>query len=684
MAAPFSDFSIPTGTGTLHRSDSGISLKDNSAQKRDKKKAEEDAQFTFHPVIPSRRTADVAVAKTSVGERFENLYKNASKRSDKNTSVEEFTFSPTISAKARSISRDRDGREFIDLMHNSTGSGKVIAKEVVVESFSPKINKRVGAPKASSGIETSDRLYASTTAKKANLEKKQMEKALEEAKECTFAPTVSAKSRSLAAGISDGATVSDRLMQYGVEKTKKREASILAQANKEVVNCTFQPNLITPPKTSNVTISVNSESNSVNESGGSANGRKTIVDNRFEYLYNDAKKRQSGDLNDSIDSECTFSPQISARARSISSTRTITDHASEMYKASGAGRKGRPSSTLEVPSFTPQISKLGKSMDRTRGGSITDHLYSFKDSHEHRLEILKYEAAVKILGDCTFSPQISEKSKALAYSDPSGVVDRLLDYGEEKSRKLQEDQILKAEADMADVTFHPVLYRSTSKGYETETGNQFDRLYGDALKRQVEEPNVRAKYEDLNLTFHPEISGMGKCMDKNRVEEHNQRQKELSQKRKEEQLAQRAQETFSHKPTLSKRASSIDKQELESMLASQKERADKRKGEVAQEMVKENTFAPKIPAYQFKRRLEQTMSPAQFDSRLAPPDCNSSCTSDEQTLSPSEPMPSKDADHKALPASTAHSPAASDIAGDTANEPKNTNFVTHMSTIPRE
>lgn len=683
MSAPFSDFSIPSGQGALHRSDSGISLKDNSAQKRDKKKADEDAQFTFHPVIPARRTADVTVAKTSLGERFENLYKNAGKRSDKNASVEEFTFSPTISAKARSISRDRDGREFIDLMHNSTGSGKLITKEVVAETFSPKINRRVGAPKASSGTETSDRLYASTTAKKANLEKKQMEKALEEAKECTFAPTVSAKSRSLIAGIADGTTVSDRLMQYGIEKTKKREASALAQADKEVVNCTFQPNLITPPRASNVTISVSSDSNSLNESGGSASVRKTVVDNRFEYLYNDAKKRQSGDQNDSIDSECTFSPQISARARSISSTRKITDHSSEMYKASGAGRKGRPSSTVEVPTFTPQISKLGKSMDR-KGGSIADHLYSFKDSHEHRLEILKYEAAVKVLGDCTFSPQISGKSRSLSYSDPAGVVDRLLDYGEEKQRKLQEGQILKAEADMANVTFHPVLYRSTSKGYETETGNQFDRLYCDALKRQVEDPNVRARYEDLNLTFHPEISGMGKCMDKNRVEEHNQRQKELSQKKREEHLAQRAQETFSHKPTLSKRANAIDKQELENMLACQKERADKKKEGVVQEMVKENTFAPKIPPYQSKRRLEQTISPAHFDSRLAATDCNSSCTSDEQTLSTFEPTPSKDADHKALPASTAHSPVASDIAGDAANEPKNTNSVAYMSTISRE
>ena len=596
MAAPEVDLdSILTDDRAL----TGRNLRDEVAQKRAQKKIDDEANYTFHPVLPPRKSHENGIPSCTIAERCENLYRNTSKRTKKSAVAEKFSFSPEISSKAKLINRDQKPEEFIYTMHTSIGSGKPPIQEEASETFSPKINKRANSPKELTPKAASERLYGLQRAMRERLERKKDEVAQQEAKECTFSPTVSPKSKLLTAGISDSVPVSDRLNQYGIEKAKKREALILAQANKDNVNNTFQPTLLTPRKESNVTTTVvSSDSDSVLDSRAGISPEK----------LSSVRKRQVDNAIDVVAIECTFTPQISARARAMSTNRTTAEHVIEMHRATGAGRLDVSSLVEELPTFKPVISKLGSSMDRLSGGNITDHLYQCKDAQEHRLEVLKYEAAVKVLGDCTFAPRISEKSKYLLSTDSGDVVDRLLDFGLKKNRKLEEYQSLKAEADMADVTFQPNIIKTPSR-HVCETydyGNQFDRLYEDAKKRDAR----NSRQEGDTSSFQPEISDMAKSMNRSRVDDINQRQREINLKKREGEVAQRQlEETFSHMPVISRRASSIDKYELEEMLQYQKERAQKKKDETALEMVRENTFSPRLPS-----RDSYRLSPTRLQS----------------------------------------------------------------------
>ena len=409
----------------------------------------------------------------------------------------------------------------------------------------------------------------------------------------------------------------------------------VAQANKVDAHNTFQPTLLTPKKESNVTttvVSSDSDSHLDSRNGGSP------------VKIGSIRKRQADNAIDAVAIECTFSPQISARARAMNSNRSTAEHVMEMHHASGAGRLDVSSLAEELPTFTPVISKLGSSMDRSSSGNITDHLYMCKDAQEHRLEVLKYEAAVKVLGDCTFAPRISEKSKNLSSTDSGDVVDRLLDFGLKKTRKLEEEQYLKAEADMADVTFQPNIIKTPSR-HVCETydyGNQFDRLYEDARKRDAR----NARQEGDTSTFQPEISDMAKNMNRSRVADINQRQIELKQKKREGEVAQRElEETFSHMPVISRRASSIDKYELEEMLIYQKSRAQKKKDETALEMERENTFTPRLPSRDSYRQPSPTLHRSDSDLDVL-------FSSDELPTPPSNPRPNTRTDsvHKAPPA----------------------------------
>ena len=597
MAAPEVDLdSILTDDRALM----GRNLRDEIAQKRIQKKIDDEANYTFHPTLPPRKSLEPSC---TVAERCENLHKNTSKRTRKSAVAEEFSFSPEISSKAKLISRDQRPEDFINTMHTSIGSGKLPIQEEVIETFSPKINKRPNSPKELTPKAASERLYGLQRAMRERLERKREEVAQREAKECTFSPTVSPKSKLLTAGISDSIPVSDRLNQYGIEKAKKREAMAIAQANKVDVHNTFQPTFLTPRKESNViTTIVSSDSDSHLDS---RNGVSPVK-------LSSIRKRQADNAIDAAAIECTFSPQISARARAMNSNRSTAEHVIEMHHASGAGRLDVSSLAEELPTFTPVISKLGSSMDRASSGSITDHLYMCKDAQEHRLEVLKYEAAVKVLGDCTFAPRISEKSKYLSSTDSGDVVDRLLDFGLKKNRKLEEEQSLKAEADMADVTFQPNIIKTPSR-HVCETydyGNQFDRLYEDAKKRDAR----NSRQEGDTSTFQPEISDMAKNMNRSKVADINQRQIELKQRKREGEVAQRQlDETFSHMPTISRRASSIDKYELEEMLIYQKSRAQKKKDETALEMERENTFTPRLPSRDSYRQPSPTLHRSDSD-----------------------------------------------------------------------
>ena len=602
---------------------SSPSKRDEISLKKEEKMRKDKENINFQPSLQARRVANAPPKVTPAGSRFDRLYGDAVKRQEDEPRMKsrpddgELTFTPSISPKARSVSRERNPADLSNNLYKAAGAGRVTVKETPKDSFKPTISKRAKSLERSSSVaDLSARLYGSKDIYNEKLNARIAEEAERNAKKCTFVPKMSPKTRAVsltAATAAKSAAVANRLFSLAEVKKGKLEEGRATQVKKEMEGVTFQPNLATKPK---VTAAAPVPQ-------PSARGRdltvKVVTGSRFDHLYKDAIKRKTDDplVRARVsESHMTFKPTISPKARSSSTERKPSELVDNLHNASGSGRTPVREAPADNNSYKPVITERARSLDRSAAG-ITDRLYACKETADEKLMNLKYAAAVKEYGECTFTPEITITAKnRVSQSDTSSVgsmqstdtVQRLLEYGEEKKRKLYEEMRIRAEIDMSDVTFQPRLVSSPTARMESEdngngNGNQFDRLYSDAIKRKTDDPFVRAKVDESNNTFKPSISILASSIDRSTFRDINKRSKDAAEKKKAEELQRRASlAEFAHKPLLSRRASSLDRSSLELINARMKLVTDRKRDEVAARLARENTFAPKIPDYQFRSR----------------------------------------------------------------------------------
>ena len=239
---------------------------------------------------------------------------------------------------------------------------------------------------------------------------------------------------------------------------------------------------------------------------GRDNAVKPVVGSRFDHLYDDAIKRKTEGQGVPDDSENTFKPSISPRARSLSRDRKASDMINNLHNATGAGRVVAKENPKDVDSFKPTITRRGSSVERGSDADTSARLYEFRNRQEENLQKKKEEAETKFSKECTFAPKISRsRSASREPGSPVLVVDRLLLYGEEKKTKLESDIKLKAEKDALDDTFQPVIPRRNSK-IATSADMEGIDVYS-RLTQPVEKDLSALKAEvDVNLTFQPKLT----------------------------------------------------------------------------------------------------------------------------------------------------------------------------------
>jgi hypothetical protein len=599
-----------------------ISIRDEIALKKEKILQEKEANNTFQPKLSARRKSDMSEIKPSPASRFDRLYYDAIKRQVEEPKLKlkvdesNNTFKPSISPKAMSSSTIRKPADLVNSMHNAAGAGRVLVeKPTDANTFKPVISKRASSLDRSS-TDASARLYASKDIYKANLEKKKAEDFRRNAEKCSFSPVISSRMRSrISSSDSVGSVKSiateDRLHLYAEKKKSKLEETKRLQLERDMADTTFKPTLISNSKTA-----------------GGQRGRdqtmKVVQGSRFDHLYKDAIKRMTDDplARAKVDeSHWTFAPKISPKARSISiERRTSGELVDSLHNATGSGRVIVQEKAEDMNSYRPTITKRASSLERT--SPIPMRLYACKELTDENLDKLKYEAAVREFEECTFAPDISPSNR-LSRSGPNAdgasinsldsvnTVDRLLEYGELKKRKLLEEKRIQGEREMLDVTFQPKLTSSPRNRSEVDyaESNQFNRLYSDAIKRQTEDPFVRARLDESHMTFQPKISKLANSLDKSTFSEINQRQKEVALKKKEDEVYRRAQLALStHQPLISRRASSLDRSSLDVINQRQKEITEKKKLEASAVTDRENTFSPKLHSVQSARGRSRSSS----------------------------------------------------------------------------
>ena len=222
----------------------------------------------------------------------------------------------------------------------------------------------------------------------------------------------------------------------------------------------------------------------VNKANGHAmnNVSSSGPDNRFDALYSDALKRHlecKWKENAAEDKDLTFTPKITERGRSRASSRAGSRAGS---RASSREREAAgPESTTtgerlhSTPkgklkhgvdpdnqlTFKPEITKRAMSIDRKESAK---RLYTPNSIEKEKAkDQQRYtEAQQRELEDCTFSPKLNQPNK-FSPKTKVDIRERMSKFEEMKNKKLQDAKRLKAEQELADATFHPVMMSKSTK-----------------------------------------------------------------------------------------------------------------------------------------------------------------------------------------------------------------------------
>lgn len=271
------------------------------------------------------------------------------------------------------------------------------------------------------------------------------------------------------------------------------------KAKEEAANLTFKPHV------------------NRNGSFASKTGAGKDTSNRFDALYSDALKRHlETKWKETVDEkELTFTPKITERGRSLTSSRnpsragsrassreregTITESTVERLHATPKGKLKHGVDPDNKLTFKPEITKRAMSIDRKESAK---RLYVSNSIEKEKTKAAMRDQEVKEreLENCTFSPKVNQTSKYTP-KEKVDLRDRMSKFEEMKKLKIQEAQRLKAEQELADATFKPVL-KAKPKRAATPTKPFHERL-AQPFERHV--PSSVAAELSATMTFKPTL-----------------------------------------------------------------------------------------------------------------------------------------------------------------------------------
>jgi hypothetical protein len=255
-----------------------------------------------------------------------------------------------------------------------------------------------------------------------------------------------------------------------------------AKKREEEMNATFKPDLALTSKSKHR----NSTPTKVGNAESSA----------FDRLYNSSAARNSNKVVQA-DQETSFKPTLytarSNSAQKVRSKASDVDVATRLYTSKGAGRRESSSAPEEKPSFSPQITKRAKSIERSRTISSSDRLYAQAQASKEKQEQLRESIIQLEAANNTFKPTLySAKPNEDAAQDgtkgavpPKPISERMKHYIEERNRKLEEAKRLAEAKAAAENTFRPQM--QTSRPHtptSARTESVFERLNKIASKPQ--------------------------------------------------------------------------------------------------------------------------------------------------------------------------------------------------------
>jgi hypothetical protein len=252
-----SSFGGPSSASKSKDAIGKMSLRMEIMLRKEKKKQEEEAQYTYKPKFytnKKRGGKEIETSQDEDGGRFSRLYKDALNRHltqqmKEEAALKENTFAPELisspASRSRSQSRDRTGSP-----RSSRGSTPTKYEDPDL-TFKPIIFTKKAPNSASKSLtrtesetELSIRLYNYDKRYRDKAEAKRSEKKQKEDAVCTFSPDLSKTKRRHSLSTTT-VPVEERMFNYEAMKKKHAEDRRKAKEDKEIQGLTFKPKLIT-------------------------------------------------------------------------------------------------------------------------------------------------------------------------------------------------------------------------------------------------------------------------------------------------------------------------------------------------------------------------------------------------------------------------------------------------------
>lgn len=249
---------------------------------------------------------------------------------------------------------------------------------------------------------------------------------------------------------------------------------------------------------------------------------KVVAGSRFDTLYKDAMKRKNKDppSSNKDESNLTFKPIISPKARSLSRDRSAAEQIDKLHNAPGSGRAPVKAVTVDKNPYKPTISKRGSSLDRS-SDNISKRLHDLKTQQNGNIDKLKNEALAKESVECTFKPNMTPTKTVKPKLIPNGVPATSLPSAGEKvvvsvdsrSRRSQSaqpaprSQSAQPSSKKGVSDFRTELksvgspsFRGVPGAYGSPTAaTHFNNLYSDSMKRTSDlKPNISRRANNVD------------------------------------------------------------------------------------------------------------------------------------------------------------------------------------------
>jgi hypothetical protein len=313
------------------------------------------------------------------------------------------------------------------------------------------------------------------------------------------------------------ADVSARMYARAQESREKAAAAAAARSD----SCTFAPAISGRASNSRITYAVANLSTTArgrasisSKTGGrktpSPNGDTTTLP-RYEYLFANAaalaaKRARALERASTFDVTCTFTPEITDKARAIvaSSSEVPTAAGERLYGLSKTIEEKKAALAVTVlqkeASFRPELNR------RSLASAQPVKVYQPKTV----LDVEQLQAAAE-LKDCTFKPQLSARTSRVRSQDPLPVHERLLQHGRDAAVRVKDRRTSVAQQEMAGFTFKPTLNEHSERLATFSMRNSMEasaRLYEDAgaIRIRLEEKKAELERRMAKAyTFKPSI-----------------------------------------------------------------------------------------------------------------------------------------------------------------------------------